>query len=284
MTRNRNYDDLMPGLFEELEKASKIVVLLRGGGNFNLFTQVPETELISVNGYETPQALGASLTRLGDKLIEQAMAIQSEFVPRERGAFLEQVTWHYKSVLEVVRPLPAGQLKELAGDTNLGSLLIFREVSIGTEGEMLVTGAFPGNLHIAVRKFAIAWLRSARETLEKLKMLSLMVAFFPGRRDLGLKQETEPKIIVRNNVEVIAVMARLLFECHVFAMPNKTEFCRLMCRCFATTHTMNMSFDHFKNCFDRPDPDTLRYVLNELAMVIEAGIRMEEKTNRQDSE
>ena len=76
MTRNKNFEDLMPGLFEELEKASKIVVLLRSGSDLNLFTQVPETELISVNGYQTHQAFGERLKRLGDRLINHAMAVQ----------------------------------------------------------------------------------------------------------------------------------------------------------------------------------------------------------------
>jgi hypothetical protein len=54
MSRNKKFEDLMPGLFSELTTASKITALFRSNIDLNLFARVPEMELIPVNGDGPP--------------------------------------------------------------------------------------------------------------------------------------------------------------------------------------------------------------------------------------
>ena len=263
MTRNKNFADLMPGLFEELQMASKITVLLRNGSDINLFTEIPDTELISVNGFLTPRELGLHLKRLGDGLIDRAMAMQNDLAPWERNEFLYEVVRRFTAVVDVVKPVSPASGCDWMTWADPGDRWAFSGMVIRSEQGIMKSTRLPDIVGASTGKFAAAWHRSTTETMEFLRMLSVMVSFFVEKSDMVNKKERGAKVMTMGNIPQIAAFSRVLVDCNAFQITSRSEFCRLMCRFFCTRNTDNMSFDYFKNCFDKPVTDAIIYVKEE---------------------
>ena len=275
------YENLITGLLSDLLRASQIQICIRFGSDLNMFTSSPNPELVSVNGFDSTTDFTQHLEKLGDKLVAGIRSAQADFTASDRYDFVRALILNFNPMLKIVRHSRMVTADLTRADDEVPQSFLFIEPMIINEGNGLVPDSVIPYIIDGARPFATAWRNSMLAIKNKLNILSVIVAFTHHTNNTSVPAAStcNNKIIIRGNAARLAVMIRILYECHVFETPNKEELCRGVCRCIATINKGDLSNKTFRNNFDIPDPDALAYMIEELTRMLEIARKLEERYN-----
>ena len=118
-------------------------------------------------------------------------------------------------------------------------------------------------LHAASDFSYILWDVMAK-AFEKLNMLLTAIEFLPELKVLPGEEENHMgKLKWQLTVPQLAGFFKILVDSNLLEVKNKSEFCRSIADLFQSSGNDNLSWRSFKNHFDSPSPDAIRFCQEE---------------------
>ena len=264
MLKTGIYRELMHEIFSDLYVASRIAINCHCGADIDIFIGTTQLEIDTVNRCKTPKAFGKQIRHACNQLIDRAMVKQAGLQPAERSAFLMEVNNNFEPLISKVLQPPGKKCSSAIRNKEAGEHRLFDIFSTN----ICVNEKMPKDLEETVRslawQYAHAWRKAIKETREQIRLLASLVNYLPVQPLTEIKPSAESKIIVRSNVQRLALLARIFFENNSFTIRNKTVLCNNLCRNFSTTSRDLISPVSFKNKFDCPDKNAIEYWIAEL--------------------
>ncbi|MEI7981788.1 MAG: hypothetical protein WCI71_09030 [Bacteroidota bacterium] len=266
-------------LFSELEEASLILILGREGADIDLFTHEAPVELISVNSFKTHKAYGVFLRKACNRLLEQAMVVQTDLRPGQRSAFLNELKDELGVVVKAQLIKPGKKAERKKYDRSQSRRYLFRTITVDIGPERKASAQQEDQLRKVVFRYAEEWRKVIRETRTQIGLLAAVVEHLPDRQVQNNKTVSFSKIIINGTEARLAVLARAFYEINVFAERNKASLCQNFCQSFGTHRAAHLSPRVFRNKFDCPNEDDIDYMIRELDGLFHVLVQFKERYN-----
>jgi hypothetical protein len=231
---------------------------------FNLETPL---EVVSVNKFKTPKAFGTHISRVCQRLVDRAMAAQSDLKPGRRSEFLEEVIYYFGPLIKTTLCNPVPQEESNRQDSACGRVYLFRSVSVSIGAGIEVTAVHEERFRKLAFQYSKAWRRAIKETRAKLRRLADTVDYFPENH--GQKKISANKVIIKSTASRLALLTRIYYEIEMFVTTNKRELVRCFTQNFGTVREFDLSPVTFMNRFDRPEPATIDSMRSELQAMLD---------------
>ena len=109
---------------------------------------------------------------------------------------------------------------------------------------------------------------------EKLNMLLTAIEFLPELKVLpGVEEDHVEKLKWQLTVPQLACFFKMLVDNNLLEVTNKSEFCRCIADLFQSSGKGNLSWRSFKNHFDSPSPDAIRFCQEEFLILSQMASR-----------
>ena len=243
---------------------------------------VVDFRVLSVNGCRSLHEFRELSSDILTTFLEEVGKAMRHVPKRFRSKVSEEITDKYTDILELL-------VFEKVNTTD--DYHSFREEPMPIDACFLFTMAnFSGGdyhdksaiymdqiLHAASDFSYILWDVMAK-AFEKLNMLLTAIEFLPELQVVPGEEENHvEKLKWELTVPQLACFFKMLVDSNLLEVNNKSEFCRSIADLFQSSGSDNLSWRSFKNHFDSPSPDAIRFCQEEFLNLSKLAARFFEE-------
>jgi hypothetical protein len=269
MTNSATFPHILNEIFSDLMKEARIIIDYKGYPCADDDDDdVCDIRIRAVNGYSTPREYNDRVRCLCAQLVFDLMQAQVNFQPVEKSLFMEKALQRFEPLLHVVtfEPLHPKYREVVRGEPACLPLFTYPNF-IGDKYHEAPFYLFDRILCQAW-KYSYFWDDAITGTHDKLTNLAMMIEFIPPQHQQAQTVQTnnyKAKLLFTGTVPQLACFARVLYENHFFNNTNKSEVCRVFIEMFQTKGKDDIAWKSFKNNFDAPQLDSIRFWQAELS-------------------
>ena len=265
---NNNLSPQISTIFDSIEKHAIPIINYKALPCGTDDEYVLDFRVLSVNGCRSlHQFRELSLDILTSFLEEIGKAVR--FVPkRHRSKVSEEITDQYTDILELLFFDKVNVHDDYHSFTDEPipdyACFLFTMANFSGGDYHNNSAIYRDQILYAASDFSyILWDVMARG-FEKLDMLLTAIEFLPELKVVpGEEEDHVEKLRWQLSVPQLACFFRMLFDSNLFGPMNKSEFCRSIADLFQSSGKDNLSWRSFKNHFDSPSPDAIRFCQEE---------------------